>query len=87
MLLGQSPTAIDTLTNRIFNLTDGEKYALLESGVGEGIFFAGKQHVSIKIISSYTEDQIVSSDPHQILALRKAKEEVCSQCLQQQVNL
>ncbi len=75
MLLGQSPTAIDTLQT-IFNLTDGEKYALLESGVGEGIFFAGKQHVSIKIISSYTEDQIVSSDPHQILALRKAKEEV-----------
>jgi len=75
MLLGQSPTAIDTLQT-IFNLTDGEKYALLESGVGEGIFFAGKQHVSIKIVSSYTEDQIVSSDPHQILALRKAKEEV-----------
>jgi conjugal transfer ATP-binding protein TraC len=74
MLLGQSPTAIDTL-QEVFNLTDGEKYALLESGVGEGIFFAGKQHVSIKVISSYTEDQIVSSDPHQILALRKAKEE------------
>ncbi len=75
LLLGQSPTAIDTLQT-IFNLTDGEKYALLESGVGEGIFFAGKQHVSIKVISSYTEDQIVSSDPHQILALRKAKEEL-----------
>ncbi|MDB4984526.1 MAG: type secretory pathway VirB4 component-like protein [Patescibacteria group bacterium] len=74
LLLGQSPTAIDTLQT-VFNLTDGEKYALLESGVGEGIFFAGKQHVSLKIISSYTEDQIVSSDPHQILALRKAKEE------------
>ncbi len=74
MLLGQSPTAIDTL-QEVFNLTDGEKYALLESGVGEGIFFAGKQHVSIKIISSYTEDQIVSSDPHQILALRKAKDD------------
>lgn len=73
MLLGQSPTAIDTL-QQIFNLTEGEKYALLESGVGEGIFFAGKQHVSIKVIGSYTEDQIVSSDPHHILALRKAKE-------------
>jgi type IV secretory pathway VirB4 component len=77
LLLGQSPTAIDTLQT-VFNLTDGEKYALLESGVGEGIFFAGKQHVSIKVISSYTEDQIVSSDPHQILALRKAKEDLAS---------
>ena len=74
LLLGQSPTAIDTLQT-VFNLTDGEKYALLESGVGEGIFFAGRQHVSIKVIGSYTEDQIVSSDPHQILALRKAKED------------
>ncbi len=73
LLLGQSPTAIDTL-QEIFNLTEGEKFALLESGVGEGIFFAGKQHVSIKVIGSYTEDQIVSSDPHQILALRKEKE-------------
>jgi type IV secretory pathway VirB4 component len=78
MLLGQSPTAIDTLQT-VFNLTDGEKYELLESGVGEGIFFAGKQHVSIKIIASYTEDQIVSSDPHQIRALRRAKEEVAGQ--------
>lgn len=77
LLLGQSPTAIDTLQT-VFNLTDGEKYALLESGVGEGIFFAGKQHVSIKVISSYTEDQIVSSDPHQILALRKAKEDLAT---------
>jgi type IV secretory pathway VirB4 component len=77
LLLGQSPTAIDTL-QQIFNLTEGEKYALLESGVGEGIFFAGKQHVSIKVIGSYTEDQIVSSDPHQILALRKEKEALAS---------
>lgn len=77
LLLGQSPTAIDTL-QQIFNLTEGEKFALLESGKGEGIFFAGKQHVSIKIVASYTEDQIVSSDPHQILALRKAKEEAAA---------
>jgi type IV secretory pathway VirB4 component len=85
ILLGQSPTAIDTLQG-IFNLTDGEKYALLESGVGEGIFFAGKQHVSIKIISSYTEEQIVSSDPHQILALRKAKQELADSTNQGFVN-
>jgi hypothetical protein len=78
LLLGQSPTAIDTL-QQIFNLTEGEKFALLESGKGEGIFFAGKQHVSIKIVASYTEDQIVSSDPHQILELRKNKEEAAAQ--------
>ncbi len=85
LLLGQSPTAIDTLQT-VFNLTDGEKYALLESGVGEGIFFAGKQHVSIKVISSYTEDQIVSSDPHQILALRQAKADLAATTTGQFVN-
>jgi type IV secretory pathway VirB4 component len=72
LLLKQSPTAIDTL-QQVFHLTDEEKYTLLESGVGEGIFFAGLKHVAIKIISSYTEDQIVSSDPNQILKMKKAR--------------
>ena len=57
-----------------FNLTDEEKYLLLESDVGEGIFFAGLKHVAIKIIASYTEDQIITSDPSQILAIKKAKD-------------
>ena len=74
LLLKQSPTTIDVL-QKAFNLTDEEKYLLLESGVGEGIFFAGLKHVAIKIIASYTEDQIITSDPSQILANRKAKEE------------
>jgi conjugal transfer ATP-binding protein TraC len=49
---------------------------LLESNVGEGIFFAGLKHVAIKIIASYTEDQIITSDPSQLLAIRKAREEL-----------
>lgn len=72
LLLKQSPTTIDAL-QKTFNLTDEEKYLLLESGVGEGIFFAGVKHVAIKIISSYTEDQIITSDPSQILSNRKEK--------------
>ncbi len=74
LLLKQSPTTIDLL-QKTFNLTDEEKYLLLESGLGEGIFFAGLKHVAIKIVSSYTEDQIITSDPSQILSNRKAKEE------------
>jgi len=31
-------------------------------GVGEGIFFAGLKHVAIKIIASYTEEQIITTD-------------------------
>jgi len=73
LLLKQSPTTIDIL-KETFNLTDEEKYLLLESGVGEGLFFAGMKHVAIKIVASYTEDQIITSDPSQLLAIRKEKE-------------
>jgi conjugal transfer ATP-binding protein TraC len=75
ILLKQSPTTIDEL-QRTFNLTDEEKYLLLESDVGEGIFFAGLKHVAIKNIASYTEDQIITSDPSQVLAMKKARQEV-----------
>jgi conjugal transfer ATP-binding protein TraC len=72
ILLKQSPTSMNNL-QKIFNLTDEEKFLLLESDVGEGIFFAGLKHVAIKIIASYTEHQILTSDPSEVLAIRKAK--------------
>lgn len=74
LLLKQSPSTIDNL-QKVFNLTDEEKYLLLESSVGEGIFFAGLKHAAIKIIASYTEDQIITSDPAQILSIRKSQDE------------
>ncbi len=74
-LMKQSPTAIDNI-QKTFNLTDEEKFLLLESSVGEGIFFAGLKHVAIKVIASYTEDQIITSDPSQILQIKKAREEL-----------
>ncbi len=75
LLLRQSPTSVD-LVQQTFKLSDEEKYLLLESDVGEGIFFAGLKHVAIKIIASYTEDQIITSDPSQILAIKKAKQDL-----------
>ena len=75
LLLRQSPTSVD-LVQQTFKLSDEEKYLLLESDVGEGIFFAGLKHVALKIIASYTEDQIITSDPSQILAIKKAKQEL-----------
>lgn len=75
LLLKQSPATIDVL-QKTFNLTEEEKYLLLEANVGEGIFFAGLKHVAIKTIASYTEDQIITSDPSQILAIKKAKGEL-----------
>lgn len=78
LLLKQSPATIDEL-QRTFNLTDEEKYLLLESDRGEGIFFAGLKHVAIKIIASYTEDQIITSDPSQVLAIKKANQEAAEE--------
>lgn len=77
MLLKQSPTNIDAV-QKAFNLTEEEKFLLLESGVGEGIFFAGMKHVAIKTIASYTEDQIITSDPSQLLSIKRAKSELAA---------
>ncbi len=75
LLLRQSPAAIDALSE-VFYLTDHEKFRLLESDVGEGIFFAGLKHVAIKVVASYAEDQVITSDPQQILAIEAAKKEL-----------
>lgn len=75
ILLKQSPTVIDHI-QKTFNLTDEEKYLLLESDVGEGIFFVGLKHVAIKIHGSYTEDQIITTNPAQVLAIQDAKRQL-----------
>jgi len=72
ILLKQSPATIGTV-KQTFNLTEEEKYLLLESEVGEGIFFAGQKHVAIKVIASYAEDQIITTSPEEIIKIRKAK--------------
>ncbi len=70
-LLKQSSSVIDKLAE-VFRLTEGEKFLLLEADVGEGLFFAGTNHVAIKVIASYIEDQIITTDPRQILAMQMA---------------
>jgi len=78
ILFKQSPATIE-LVQQTFNLTDEEKYLLLQADVGEGIFFAGLKHAAIKVVASYTEDQIVTSSPEQIMQIQKAKEELAQQ--------
>lgn len=75
VLLRQSPAAIDLIADT-FYLTEGEKYLLLESDVGEGLFFAGLKHVAIKVVASYAEDQIITSDPRQVLEIEAARKEI-----------
>ena len=74
LLLKQSPSSIDVVTET-FYLTDHEKFLLLECAVGEGILFASMKHVAVKVIASYSEDQIITSDPKQLLEIEDAKRE------------
>ena len=73
LLLRQSATSID-LIQEIFNLTDNEKYLLLEAQKGEGLFIVGLKRVAIKIVASGTEDRIITSDPEQLLAQREEED-------------
>lgn len=72
VLLKQSNASIDLL-QKTFMLTEGEKYLLLESNVGEGIFFAGNRHAAIRVVASTLEDRLVTSDPRQLLEEEKRK--------------
>ncbi len=69
LLLKQSSAAIDTV-GETFNLTGGEKQVLLQSSVGQGIFFAGPRHVAIEILAFPTEHKIVTTNPKDILNLQ-----------------
>ena len=75
ILLKQSTATIDVVIDT-FNLTREEKYLLLQAEVGEGLFFAGTKHVAMKVVASYSEDQVITTDPEQLLAIKKAKKEI-----------
>jgi hypothetical protein len=70
VLLRQSASAVDNL-QKLFYLTDGEKEVLLNSGVGQGIFFAGNKHVAIQVIASPEESMIVTTKPEEVLARKE----------------
>ncbi|MFA7681729.1 MAG: ATP-binding protein [Candidatus Peribacteraceae bacterium] len=72
VLLKQSPTAVDNL-QKIFYLTDGEKYLLLNSEVGQGLFFAGNRHVAIQIVASPKEAEIITTNPEEMLVKQHRK--------------
>jgi conjugal transfer ATP-binding protein TraC len=66
LLLKQAPATIDIVA-KAFDLTEAEKSFLLGAEVGTGIFFAGKRHVAIQIVPSYFEDEIITTNPEQLL--------------------
>ncbi|MEX2007510.1 MAG: ATP-binding protein [Candidatus Levyibacteriota bacterium] len=70
MLMKQSPTEVD-LVSKTFYLSEGEKQFLLGAGIGEGLFFAGQNHVSMKVVAAPFEHNIITSDPEELLKMRQ----------------
>lgn len=65
LLLKQSSSAVDVLAD-VFKLTEEERKRLANFPVGQGLFFAGQNHVHIQIVASETEKQLVSTNPPQV---------------------
>ena len=74
-LMKQSTADIDSV-QKIFNLTEQEKYLLIEAAVGEGLFFAGRKHVYLSVVASQTENQIITTNPQEVLQNREAKKRI-----------
>jgi len=69
VLLKQHPAAIDIVADT-FYLSEGEKRLLLSADKGEGLFFAGSNHVAIKSVASEAEHKLITTNPEELLKLR-----------------
>ncbi|HKX73377.1 MAG TPA: DUF87 domain-containing protein [Candidatus Saccharimonadales bacterium] len=69
MLLKQSTSAVDVLAE-VFKLTEEEKKRLAQFPVGQGLFFAGSNHVHIQVIASPTETSLITTNPQQLQQLQ-----------------
>lgn len=74
ILLKQSPSAVDVLSD-VFKLTTEEKKRLSQFPVGQGLFFAGQNHVHIQILASPTEQQLITTNPQQVAAIESGEME------------
>ena len=66
LLLKQSPSAVDVLGD-VFKLTEEERKRLANFPVGQGLFFAGQNHVHIQIVASQTEQGLITTNPQALL--------------------
>jgi type IV secretory pathway VirB4 component len=73
LLLKQSPSAVDVLAE-VFKLTSEERKRLSQFPVGQGLFFAGQNHVHLQITASPTETNLITTNPEQIQQMQQAGE-------------
>lgn len=74
-LLKQSPSAVDVLGD-VFKLTNEESKLLSQFPVGQGLFFAGQNHVHIQIVASPTETGLITTNPTELQAMKQQAEEI-----------
>ena len=70
LLLKQSSTSVDLLSD-LFKLTAAEKKLLNQFPVGQGLFFAGRNHIQIQVIASPTERELITTTPDELASLKK----------------
>ncbi|OGC51701.1 hypothetical protein A2982_03460 [candidate division WWE3 bacterium RIFCSPLOWO2_01_FULL_39_13] len=73
ILLKQHPAAIDRIAE-VFYLSEGEKNLLLSAGIGEGLFFAGANHVAIQVRASAQEHRLITTNPEELLKMKRESE-------------
>ena len=73
ILLKQSPSAVDVLSD-VFKLTSEEQKRLSQFPVGQGLFFAGQNHVHIQVTASPTETGLITTNPQQVQAMEQGGE-------------
>ncbi|KKU16296.1 MAG: Type IV secretory pathway VirB4 component-like protein [Parcubacteria group bacterium GW2011_GWC1_45_9] len=74
LLMKQASAAISSLA-QAFTLTPSEIDVLTNLSVGEGLLFAGPKHLILRVMASYGEDQIITTNPEQLAKIQKAKEQ------------
>ena len=85
LLLKQNPAAVDIVADT-FKLTSEEKKRLSQFPVGEGLFFAGLSHIILRIIASPTEEELITTNPQDLLDAGKIKEEEAATLLVKEDN-
>ncbi|MDP2670928.1 MAG: ATP-binding protein [bacterium] len=70
ILLKQSPASINEVS-AVFYLSEGEKNLLLSADIGEGLFFAGANHVAIRVQAAEHEHVLITSNPKELEKLRR----------------
>ena len=66
VLMKQNASAIEKL-GTTFYLSQGERHLLLSAEVGEALFFAGQNHVAMKVVASPEEHTLITTNPREIV--------------------